>query len=156
MTPSDDRPRPARPRPARPERVDSGGRGRGDRDDPRPGVASRPTPVRDLSGTDGTEGEAPPSPSTTVEIEGVTWTVRVEGRGRTPAPASAPLILLGFFRSPDDERATREVLVSRQALDRLSEIQLEEAFARAAAPPDPGVRKELFPETSIKGRKGDG
>lgn len=160
MSPSDDRrPRPARPRPARPESSKGKGAERGGRGTSGGEGVSRPTPVRDLPGSEtgaGSEGEAPPRPSATLQIEGNTWTVRVRGWSRTGAPSSAPLILLGFFRSPDDEEPARELLVAAGSLEGLSELQLVEAFDRAGPPPAPGAGKELFPETRGKGRKGEG
>lgn len=160
MSPSDDRhPRPARPRPARPESSQGKGAKRGGGGSSGGEGVSRPTPVRDLPGSEtgaGSEGEAPPRPSSTLQIEGTTWTVRVRGWGRAGASSATPLILLGFFRSPDDEEPERELLVAARSLEGLSEVQLAEAFGRAEPPPKPGAGKELFPETRGKGRKGEG
>jgi hypothetical protein len=63
--------------------------------------------------------------------------------------------VLGFFRDPDAEVPEREAVVVGRSLDELTARQLEGALAVSGPPPEPGRRKELFPETATKGRKGD-
>ncbi len=145
-------PRPSRPTPARP--TPKGPRAE------RPGAA-RPTPAREGAPSPpqaqghgggpppparppGDVGGSPPPPPeadiehTTLEVGGKSWIVRVLGRAGSGASvgitATAPLLLLGFFRSEGDEVPRREALVVGKALSELAQGQLERAFETATAP----------------------
>ncbi len=150
-----DEARPARPIPVRPIPAREGV--------PSPERHGDETPVPAGPGTEEAQapgdGVEPDVDRRTVELDGATWTVKVEGRAgggaSTGTRPTAPLLLLGFYRQEEDERATREALVVGRALARLTPRQLEEAFATAEAPPDPGRSREIFPgTTSRRGRGG--
>jgi len=153
---------PKTPRPAR--SLEDGRSGRRERPSPvREGAPEvKPTPVREgVAGVPPTESETgasagPVSEATSLVIDGVTWTVRVRGRGRLGADTGpAPLLVLGFSLAPEADVPDREALVVARALEELTPRQLERAFDVSRPPPAPGVRKELFPETATKGRKVD-
>ncbi len=120
---------------------------------------ARPTRVRD--GVPTQAGETEPAREKEAEsadlvVEGVAWTVRVRGRGQAGADAGpAPLLMLGFFRDAEGEVPEREALVVARTLNELSARQLEGALDVSRPPPEPGARKELFPETATKGRGGE-
>lgn len=117
----------------------------------------RPTPVRELleGSAPGPGGAATDAESTTFEVEGQAWVARVLGRGRVgPTPAAAPLLLLGFHEEGGPEEPVREALLTARDLASLTPSQLGEAFRSGAAPPDPSARRELFPESSSKRRRG--
>lgn len=151
------------PKPLRPARsVERRRRGQDDGPPPAPGGASdaKPTPVRDgvppAMGGESDAGREPVAESTSLELGDVTWTVRVRGRGRAGAETGpAPLLVLGFFRRADADVPEREALVVARSLEDLTVLQLERAFDVSHPPPDPDERKELFPETATKGRKGN-
>ncbi|GMV06977.1 MAG: hypothetical protein AMXMBFR53_32520 [Gemmatimonadota bacterium] len=126
--------------------------------------ASLPTPVRASLGS-----IAPPEPEGSgdkggvparekeVEVAGTVWTVRTLGRSMGgPPSAPVPLLLLGFFAHPGDERPALEALVVGRGLDDLTEEHLEAAHRASQAPPPEGVRKPLFPEIGTKGDRRDG
>lgn len=130
-----------------------------------PPPASLPTPVRASMGSiappepegSGEQG-AVPAREVEVEVAGTAWTVRTLGRSMGgPASAPVPLLLLGFFAHPGDERPAREALVVGRGLDELTAEHLEAAHrASTPAPPPEGVRKPLFPEIGTKGDRRDG
>jgi len=98
--------------------------------------------------------EATPE-QTTLSVDGTEWIVRVRGRGRAGADGGpAPLLVLGFFRAAGQEVPEREALVVARGLSQLTPRQVEGAFRASRPPPEQG-KKELFPETSGKGRRSD-
>jgi len=144
------KPKPARPTPAREGNAPTPARG-----------AEQPTHPSGAHSPEMVEGAPDVEPDVdekAVEIDGTTWTVKVKGRAgggmSTGTESTAPLILLGFFPE-DDERGEREALVVGRTLARLTPRQLEQAFATAKPPPDPGRAREIFPGTSSRrGRRG--
>lgn len=146
----------------------------GDGDGPAEGSPAAPTPVRgDPSAPPPTpvrslmapatevevDEEATPEPEgdATVEVDGELWTARVVGRSLGgPSAAPVPLLLLGFFRSPDARAPQREALVVGRTLGGLSNAALEAALRVSREPPVPGERKPIFPEIVTKGNRRDG
>ncbi len=120
----------------------------------------KPTPVRDSVETPAPRSAAPAEPVSeqkTLTVEGTEWIVRVRGRGRAGTDVGpAPLLMLGFFHAAEEERPDRESLVVARSLDELTVRQLEGALRVSRPPPEPGTKKELFPGTATKGRKGEG
>jgi len=120
----------------------------------------KPTPVRDSVET-AAPAAHPPTEVTpeqaVLAVEGTEWIVRVRGRGRAGADGGpAPLLVLGFFHEAEQEVPDREALVVARSLAELTPRQVEGAFRASRPPPQPGAKKELFPETASKGRRGDG
>jgi hypothetical protein len=119
-----------------------------------------PTPARAL--LEEAETRAPPSTSepeteeATLESGDERWTVRVAGHGRSgSAGGAAPLLLLSFFRAGSAEPEL-ESLVVGHSLGALSEEDLLAGLRRARTPPEPGSRKEIFPEVGGRRRDRDG
>jgi hypothetical protein len=152
------------PPPARPQGAPEGDDRSGARGRPpsvRDTVADlKPTPVRDSVETSAPAAPAPTGATpeqTILAVDGTEWIVRVRGRGRAGADGGpAPLLVLGFFRETGQDVPDREALVVGRGLAELTPRQVEGAFRASRPPPEPGAKKELFPETASKGRKGDG
>ena len=117
---------------------------------------SRPTPVREsLEAPGAPVAAAPDLDFLTVELEGRSWVVKVVGRGRVgPAAAPASVLLLGFFGEGTAEKASREALVAATDLAGLEPSQIEEAFQGSRPVRASTDRKDLFPESSSKRRRG--
>jgi hypothetical protein len=138
--PRPDRSRPPRPIPAREA-------------DPRP-----PQPVEAAEPAPSPAPEPGPAPVEEVEVEadGERWTVRVGGRGRTgAATAAVPLLLLTFRRDGGGDAALESMVVGR-ALGDLTDDDLRAALRRGRRPPEPGTRKEIFPEVGGRNRGREG
>jgi hypothetical protein len=89
-----------------------------------------------------------------VEVDGVWWTARVDGRGRVGSrPADAGLLLVGFYASPEADRPHREAWVVARGLAEVTPERLEVAFREGSPPLDPDRLRPLFPGTSTRGRK---
>lgn len=162
---ADDPKEPEKPRPARPEPARSAPAR------PTPAREGAPPPARPEHATPpparGAEEPAPPAVDVepdvdrrTLEVDGVAWIVKVEGRGgggaSLGAHSKAPLLLLGFYRDEDEHHIVKEALVTGSTLTGLTFTQLEGALESAKPPPDPSKRPELFPGTaSRRGRRGD-
>lgn len=166
-----EKPQPARPEPARPT---------SEKPEPVRPAPARPTPARSRppapsrsSGEPGSaESEGPDAPAVptpgvepdvdarTVEIDGATWTVKVAGRAAGGASlavrSTAPLLLLRFSRDGEAGTPPREVLVVGKTLERLTEGQLEQAFATSEPASEPGKPHEIFPGTSSRRGRGGG
>ncbi|MDH3423487.1 MAG: hypothetical protein OEN00_10885 [Gemmatimonadota bacterium] len=105
----------------------------------------KPTPARALSGE-------PPVPSAEsdvaealVEVDGVPWTVRVQGRSGRASPTSAPLLLLGFWRDAETGgEPLLEAMVAGRTLGGQSPEVLEAALAIAKKPKDPARNRPFF------------
>lgn len=150
-------PRPARPTPARegapaPKRRSARG-GEGQGGPPPPARARPPEP----------SGPPPSVPEedveqASVEVGGRMWIVRVLGRAGGGASsgvqAPVPLLLLGFLRSEEDERAEREALVVGRTLAALTPEQLEAAFAKSTPAREKSVREPPSDESGRGGRRG--
>ena len=115
--------------------------------------SGKPTSVRDLATPGASRGASPDVSSdlreATVDVDGITWTVRVQGRSGGTSTVSAPLLLLGFWKaesatSPPD----REALVVGRALTDMSEGEFESALAQSRVPADPDRRPGFFAEIS--------
>ena len=111
--------------------------------------SGKPTPVRDLAPPGASRGASPDVSEATVDVDGVPWTVRVQGRSGGASTASAPLLLLGFWQAqsapaPPD----REALVVGRLLADMSEGELQAAFAQSRVPADPDRRPGFFAEIS--------
>lgn len=86
--------------------------------------------------------EAQPTPvepeveEATFDYDGSEWVARVVGRAGGPAPAAAPLLLLGFWEAehPGGERLREALTVGRSLAD-LSVSRLRESLGRAHEPP---------------------
>jgi hypothetical protein len=154
-----DRRTPREPSPARPEDVEAGGE-------------RTPTPARALledaetghpqpaSASGPKESPVPSTTSdaeeTTLEADGARWVVRVLGRSRTGSAAgTAPLLLLSFRREGSDD-GELEGLAVGHSLATLGDDLLLTALRRGRRPPDPGRRKEIFPELGGRTRDRDG
>jgi len=78
-----------------------------------------------------------------LDVEGVQWTVQVQGRSRVgPTTAPTDMMLLGF--SGPGEDPTLERLVVGRTLSGLTERELFVAFASAMPPLDPKRPRTLF------------
>lgn len=119
---------------------------------------ARPTPVREsLEAT-----ASPPCASSDpdvefvrFEVDGRPWVATVVGRGRVgPAPAAAEVLLLGFNEGEHPGPPSREAMIAARDLAGLTLFEIEEAFAKSSPSQDPSQRKELFPESSSKRRRG--
>ena len=119
--------------------------------------SGKPTPVRDLVTPGASRGASPDVSSdvseATVDVDGTTWTVRVQGRSGGGSTVSAPLLLLGFWNAqsapaPPD----REALVVGRLLADMSERELEAALAQSRVPADPDRRPGFFAEISERRR----
>ena len=89
------------------------------------------------------------------EVDGRPWVATVIGRGRVgPAPAAAEVLLLGFNEGEDPGPPSREAMIAARDLAGLTLFEIEEAFATSLPSQDPSQRKELFPESSSKRRRG--
>jgi hypothetical protein len=140
------------PRPARPAESEPTG-------------FTKPTPARELGGTDAREAPASarrPGHSagvqtdiaeTVFETEGASWTVRVLGRSGRAGERSAPLLLLGFWPRGEGSEHAREATVVGRMLSELTPGRLEEALARSTPPPRDDRRKSFF-EAVSQGRRG--
>jgi len=119
--------------------------------------SGKPTPVRDLArsgaSTDVPADVEPDVEEATVEVDRLSWTVRVQGRSGGASAASIPLLLLGFWK---DQSASlppdREALVVGRLLADLSEGELVAALAGSSDPPDPDRRPGFFVELSERRR----
>jgi len=77
-------------------------------------------------------------------------------RARVASAAAAPasVLLLGFFGEGTAEKASREALVAATDLAGLEPSQIEEAFQGSRPVRASTDRKDLFPESSSKRRRG--
>ena len=116
-----------------------------------------PTPVRqgfEPSQRDqirGTEG-----PSRAFRAGEEEWAVRESGRtasGRGTDPR-VPLVLLFFASGAEPDRPIREILIPERGLEELSDHELVVLLGRARPYRADQERKELFPDTRMKGGKG--
>lgn len=114
-------------------------------------------PVRDLArpgaATDVLPDVEADVEEATVEVDRLSWTVRVQGRSGGASAVSAPLLLLGFWKGqsaslPPD----REALVVGRLLADLSESELAEALAGSSDPADADRRPGFFAELSERRR----
>lgn len=137
-----------------------------------PARAGSPKPARPGSETEGSRSPMPvrsslqqqdtpaapataEEPTASVQVDGVKWTARVDGRGRTGSrPADAALLLVGFYASPDADRPHREAWVAARGLAEVNPERLEVAFREGRPRLDPDRPRPLFPGTSTRGRKG--
>ena len=101
--------------------------------------SGKPTPVRDLATPSVSPGASlevePDVDAATMEVDGTSWTIRVQGRSGGSAAARTSLLLLGFWKgqttaSPPD----REALVVGCLLADLTEDDLEAALAESRDP----------------------
>lgn len=130
----------------------SGGEGSGAPSDPgSEGTFKPPTPVRAMMGKP--EAPAPGEPvvedipARSFEVDGQEWTARAIGwtRSGTAPDTGAPLLLVAFGRSGEDEKFEREALAVAGALDNLSDHELGELLGRSRPfrrLPDPDEREE--------------
>ncbi len=119
---------------------------------------ARPTPVRESLEANASPPSAPVEPDldfARFEVDGRPWVATVVGRGRVgPAPAAASVLLLGFNEGEGPGSPSREAMVAARDLAGLTSIEIEEAFGSSSPVRDPSERKELFPESSSKRRRG--
>ncbi|MEJ2204634.1 MAG: hypothetical protein P8170_11025 [Gemmatimonadota bacterium] len=125
---------------------------------PPPVTEGRPTPVRvslETKASGPTPSVEPDLELARFEVDGQSWVARVLGRGRVgQAPAVATVLLLGFNEGEDPAPPSRESLVAARALSALTPLELEDCLRESSPLRDPSDRKELFPETSSKRRRG--
>lgn len=122
----------------------------------RGGAPPPPTPVRASLGaeTGGTVAEEPSTTTAEVEVDGVSWTVRVGGMSSSGAAgAAAPILLLRFESREEGDAAPRESWVVGRSLRELTELQIEAAFGRSAPAPEAWSRKPIFPEAGSRSGK---
>ena len=84
------------------------------------------------------------------------WAVRVSGRtasGRGTDPR-VPLVLLFFASGAEPDRPIREILVPGRGLEELTDQELIVLLGRARPYRTDQGRKEVFPDTRMKGGKG--
>lgn len=150
------RPQPARGAPGgtsrgRPGR--GGGRGKGWSGGVQARETGKPTPVRELASAGASPDAEPDIDEVSVDVDGVSWTVRVCGRSGGASPAKAPLLLLGFWRSESTTSSPhREALVVGRLLADYTADELEAALAASREPPEPGRRPGFFSEISDRRR----
>lgn len=127
-------------------------------DAPPPVTDGRPTPVReslDTTAPGPTPAIEPDLELARFEVDGRPWVATVLGRGRVgQAPSAATVLLLGFAEGEDPAQPSRENLVAARALSALTPREIERCFRESSPVRDPFERKELFPETSSKRRRG--
>jgi hypothetical protein len=114
---------------------------------PRPdeSVASKPMPVRALSGAP--ENTEPDLVEAQVEVAGVIWTVRVMGRSGTPRSRSAPLLLLGFWaKDPSAERPELEAMVIGRLFSDMTPSRFEMALSQGRPPLPDDRPRPFFPD----------
>ncbi|HIF22663.1 MAG TPA: hypothetical protein EYQ27_12355 [Gemmatimonadetes bacterium] len=117
-----------------------------------PPPAGKPTPVRNLGSTGDSTQVQPDTDIVAIEVEGVSWTVRVQGRSGGSSPAKAPLLLLGFWKSaPSDAPPDREALIVGSSLAALNPDELVEVHAQSAGLAERSSRPGFFAE--ISGRR---
>ena len=119
--------------------------------------SGKPTPVRDLSrpaaSTDLPAEVDVDVEETTVDVDGLSWTVRVQGRSGGASTANTPLLLVGFWKAPSvASTPDREALVVGRLLADMSEEELAAALAGSRNPPDPDRRPGFFAEISERRR----
>ncbi|MDZ7779099.1 MAG: hypothetical protein U5R14_04060 [Gemmatimonadota bacterium] len=116
---------------------------------------SKPTPVRalqDVETSPPTE-PSPPTEETSVTIEGVAWSVRVDGEAEGPGGARGPHLLFLRF---DEEGADGDDASARSAWvvgDRLGDVpaaRLEDAFRRAQPWTTPDQPRSFFEDASAR------
>ena len=128
-----------------------------------PGVArraresGRPTPVRDLATSrvspDASTGVEPDLLEATVEVDGTSWTVRVQGRSGGASAVNVPLLLLGFWKArPAASPPDREALVVGRVLADMTAGSLETALSESYDPADLDRPGGFFSEIS-QGRR---
>jgi hypothetical protein len=117
--------------------------------------SGKPTPVRDLATPGARRGASPGVEShvepdvaqATVEVDGMFWTVRVQGRSGGGSAVNAPLLLLGFWKAqPASSPPDRETLVVGRLLADMTEGELAAALAESCNPRDPDRRLGFFAE----------
>ena len=119
-------------------------------------VSGKPTPVRNLGSARNSTQVEPDTEIVAIEVEGVSWTVRVQGRSGGSSPARAPLLLLGFWKSapsaPSDAPPDREALIVGSSLADLSADELVEVHAQSKEPAERSSRPGFFAEISERRR----
>lgn len=138
-----DRPKPARAADAAPPAEAS------------PTGETLPTPARALF-EDDAPAAATPVQEATLEDGDDRWTVRVCGRSRSGSSSGSVSLLLLAFHRGDAQEPELETLVVAEALEDLGEEALSAALGRGRTPPEPGSRKEIFPEVGGRSRGRDG
>jgi hypothetical protein len=122
------------------------------------GAEARPTPVRESLEVQASPPSLSPEPDlefARFEVAGRPWVATVVGRGRVgSAPNAAAVILLGFSEGEDPASPSREAMVAARDLAGLTPFEIEKAFGSSSPVRDPSERKELFPESSSKRRRG--
>ena len=150
------RPGAPQPTPARPPQPVKGG-GRAPIVARQVAEPGKPTPVRDLAAPGVSPGAfpevEPDIDEATVEVDGTSWTIRVQGRSGGSDAMKPPLLLLGFWKaqtvaSPPD----REALVVGRLLADLTEDDLEAALAESRDPAVVDRSRGFFTEISERRR----
>ena len=146
----------ARPPPARPPQPVTGG-ARAPVIARQAPESGKPTPVRDLATPVVSPGASPKVEpdvaEATIEVDGTSWTIRVQGRSGGSTAGKTPLLLLGFWKaqtatSPPD----REALVVGGLLAHLTEDDLETALAESRVPAAADRSRGFFSDISERRR----
>ena len=132
------------------------------------GASVKPTPARELAGSESREGpsgprsgahgppEFPAEPDVdevALEVGGVSRRVRVLGRSGA-GDRSPPLLLLGFFEVGEERSGhSTEATVVARTLSEVALSRLEAALA-ASTPPPQSDRPKPFFEGAGQGRRG--
>lgn len=118
-------------------------------DDSTSSAPTRPVPVRAAMEAERDDPEPIEPPARTVEVDGESWRVRVEGRTLAghPSDVGASLLLLTAARASEPEERLREATVAGRRLEDFTPEELADVVREAGPFQESWEPGEIFPGT---------